>query len=65
MHQLQGIQDCFLALAKNGELVHTWTDLNVAEWDSEEVFQDPLQDDGYFDLFSRSLFYMMSEYYMC
>jgi hypothetical protein len=37
MYQLQCIQDCFVVLTENGEIVHTWTYLNVVDWDVEEV----------------------------
>jgi hypothetical protein len=52
LNQLQGIQDCFIALTQNREIVHTWTDLNVADWDVEEVLQYPIQNDGCVDLYS-------------
>jgi hypothetical protein len=32
--------------------VHTWTDLNVADWDVEEVLQNSIQNDGCVDLYS-------------
>jgi hypothetical protein len=46
LNQLGGIQDCFIALTRNGEITHTWTDLNVADWDVEEVLQNLIQKDG-------------------
>jgi hypothetical protein len=39
-------------LTRNGEIAHTWTDLNVADWDVEEVLQYPIQNDGCVDLYS-------------
>jgi hypothetical protein len=45
LNQLLGIQDCFVVLTRNGEIVHTWADLNLADWDVEEVFQDQIQND--------------------
>jgi hypothetical protein len=52
LNQLLGIQDCFIVLTRNGEIVHTWADLNVANWDVEEVLQQPIQNDGCVDLYS-------------
>jgi hypothetical protein len=46
MYQLQCIQDCFVVLTENGEIVHTWTYLNVVDWDVEEVLHDLIQNDG-------------------
>jgi hypothetical protein len=40
------------ALTQNGEIMHTWTDPNVVDWDVEEVFQDFVQNDRYVDLYS-------------
>ena len=60
VHQLRDIQDCFRVLIQNGEIVHNWTDLNVAAWDIEEVFPDPIQNDGCSDLFPRLLLCMLS-----
>jgi hypothetical protein len=51
INQLRGIQDYFIALTKNREIAHTWTDLNVADCDVEEVLQDPIQNDGCVDLY--------------
>jgi hypothetical protein len=39
-------------LTRNGEIAHTWTDLNVADWDVEEILQYPIQNDGCVDLYS-------------
>jgi hypothetical protein len=50
-NQLLGIQDCFLVLTRNGEIAHTWADLNLADWDIEEVFQYHIQNDGCVDLY--------------
>jgi hypothetical protein len=52
LNQLRGIQDYFLALTHNREIAHTWTDLNVADWDILEVLQYPIQNDGCVDLYS-------------
>jgi hypothetical protein len=52
MNQLRGIQDCFIVLTQNREIAHTWTDLNFADWDVEEVLQDPIQNDRCVDLYS-------------
>jgi hypothetical protein len=52
MYQLRGIQGCFIALTQNGEIAHTWTDLNVVNWDVEEVLHGPIQIDGCVDLYS-------------
>jgi hypothetical protein len=52
LNQLLGIQDCFIVLTRNGEIAHTWTDLNIADWDVEEVLQYPIQNDGCVDLYS-------------
>jgi hypothetical protein len=45
LNQLGGTQDCFIALTQNKEIAHTWTQLNVADWDVEEVLQNPIQKD--------------------
>jgi hypothetical protein len=45
MYQLRGIQDYFIALTQNGEIAHTWTDINIADWDVEEVLQYPIQNE--------------------
>jgi hypothetical protein len=55
-NQLLGIQDCFLVLTRNGEIAHTWADLNLADWDIEEVFQYHIQNDGCVDLYSYIVF---------
>jgi hypothetical protein len=54
LNQLRGIQECFIALIRNREIAHTWTDLNVADWDVdvEEVLQHLIQNDGCVDLYS-------------
>jgi hypothetical protein len=52
LNQLRGIHDYFIALTQNGEIMHTWTDLNIANWDVEDVLQYPIQNDGYVDLYS-------------
>jgi hypothetical protein len=52
LNQLLGIQDCFIVLTQNGEIVHTWADLNVTDWDVEEVLQYPIQNNGCVDLYS-------------
>jgi hypothetical protein len=52
LNQLLGIHDCFIALTQNGEIAHTWVDLNIADWDVEEVLQYPIQNDGCVDLYS-------------
>jgi hypothetical protein len=52
LNQLLGIQDCFIVLTQNGEIAHTWADLNVTDWDVEEVLQYPIQNDGCVDLYS-------------
>jgi hypothetical protein len=52
LNQLLGIQDCFIVPTRNGEIAHTWVNLNVANWDVEEVLQYPIQNDGCVDLYS-------------
>jgi hypothetical protein len=52
LNQLRGIQDCFIVLIRNGEITHSWTDLNIADWDVEEILQYPIQNDGCVDLYS-------------
>jgi hypothetical protein len=32
-------------LKQSGEITHTWADLNVIDWDVEEVLQYPIQND--------------------
>jgi hypothetical protein len=49
LNQLLGIQDYFIVLTRNGEIAHTWADLNLVDWDVEEVFQDHIQNDGCVD----------------
>jgi hypothetical protein len=39
-------------LKQSGEITHTWADLNVIDWDVEEVLQYPIQNDGCVDLYS-------------
>jgi hypothetical protein len=39
-------------LTRKREIAHTWTDLNVADWDVEEVLPNPIQRDGCIDLYS-------------
>jgi hypothetical protein len=63
VHQLWGIQNCFRALPENGEISHTWTDLNVASWELEEVFLNPIQYDGCVDLFLWFVYFL--GYCMC
>jgi hypothetical protein len=63
VHQLQGIQDCFRVLPENREISHTWTGLNVASWELEEVFLNPIQYDGCIDLFSWFVYFL--GYRMC
>jgi hypothetical protein len=46
MYQLQCIQDCFIVLTENGEIAHTWTYLNVVDWDVQKVLHDLIQNDG-------------------
>jgi hypothetical protein len=46
LNELLGIQDYFRVLTWNGETVHSWADLNLTDWDVEEVFQDQIQTDG-------------------
>jgi hypothetical protein len=43
LNQIEGIHDCFIALTRGGEIAHTWTDLNVADWDVDEVIPNPIQ----------------------
>jgi hypothetical protein len=38
-------------LTQNGEITHTWTDLNIVNWDVE-VFQNPIQNEGCVNLYS-------------
>jgi hypothetical protein len=52
LNQLLGIQDYFIVLTQNGEIAHTWADLNVTDWDVEEVLQYPIQNNGCVDLYS-------------
>jgi hypothetical protein len=52
LNQLRGIQDCFIALTQNDEIVHTWTGLNVVDWDVDEVLQYPIQNNRCIDLYS-------------
>jgi hypothetical protein len=42
LNQLRDIQDCFIVLTQNEEIAHTWTDLNIVDWDVEEVLQYPI-----------------------
>jgi hypothetical protein len=46
LNQLLGIQECFIVLTRHGEIAHSWADLNLTDWDVEEVFQDRIQNDG-------------------
>jgi hypothetical protein len=39
-------------LTRNREIAHTWADLNVADWDVEEVLQYLIQNGGCVDLYS-------------
>jgi hypothetical protein len=32
-----GIQECFIVLTRNGEIAHSWADLNLTDWDVGEV----------------------------
>jgi hypothetical protein len=52
LNQLRGIQDYFIALTQNDEIVHTWTGLNVVDWDVDEVLQYPIQNNRCIDLYS-------------
>jgi hypothetical protein len=52
LNQLLGIWDCFIVLTRNREVAHSWVDLNVADWDVEEVLQYPIQNDECVDLYS-------------
>jgi hypothetical protein len=45
------IQYCFWALSQNGEITHTWNDLNVASWDLDDVLLNPIQYDRCGDFF--------------
>jgi hypothetical protein len=66
LNQLLGIHDCFIVLTQNGEIAHTWVDLNVADWDVEEVLQYPIQNDGCVDLYSLySFFNNLLDTYLC
>jgi sulfur carrier protein ThiS len=51
LNKLLGIQDCFIVLTRNGEIVHTWADLNVVDYDVAEVLQYPIQNDGCVNLY--------------
>jgi hypothetical protein len=51
-YQLGVIQDYFIALTRNREIAQTWTDLNIADWDVEEVLPNPIQREGCVDLYS-------------
>jgi hypothetical protein len=42
LNQLLGIHDRFIVLTRNGEITHTWANLNIADWDVEEVLQYPI-----------------------
>jgi hypothetical protein len=66
LNQFLGIQDCFIVLTQNGEIAHTWADLNVTDWDVEEVLQYPIQNDGCVDLYSLySFFNNLLDTYLC
>jgi hypothetical protein len=49
LNQLLGILECFIVLTRNGEIAHSWADLNLTDWDIEEVFQDQIQNNGCVD----------------
>jgi hypothetical protein len=49
LNQLLGIHDCFIVLTWNGEIAHSLADLNLTDWDVEEVFQDQIQTNGCVD----------------
>jgi hypothetical protein len=49
LNQLLGIFECFIVLTWNGEIAHSWADLNLTDWDVEEVFQDQIQNNGCVD----------------
>jgi hypothetical protein len=52
LNQQGGIHNYFIALTRNRDILHTWIDLNVANWDAEEVLPNPIQRDGCVDLYS-------------
>jgi hypothetical protein len=45
-----------MALTQNREIAHTWTDLNIADWDVEEVLQNPIQMTGVLIYIHHSFF---------
>jgi hypothetical protein len=66
LNLLLSIQDYFIVLTRNGEIAHTWADLNLADWDVEKVFQYPIQNDGCVDLYSLySFFNNLLDTYVC
>jgi hypothetical protein len=66
LNQLLGIQDYFIELTQNREIMHTWADLNIADWDVEEVLQYPIQNVGCVDLYSLfSFFNNLLDTYFC
>jgi hypothetical protein len=53
-------------LTRNREVAHTWADLNIADWDVEEVLEYPIQNDRCVDLYSLySFFNNLLDTYLC